>query len=90
MLILMLEFQPTKLCIQTCRRRSSERLLPDGRRDRLAEEAQHHHTLQEMQALQDEYQPALEVEAGLVILHRVVPPPEQTGKMENVQGLDLL
>ena len=90
MLILMLEFQPTKLCIQTCRRRSSKRLLPDGRRDRLAEEAQHHHTLQEMQALQDEYQPALEAEAGLAVLHRVVPPAERTGKMKSVRGPGLL
>ena len=90
MLILMLEFQPTKLCILTCRRRYSKRLLPEGRRDRRAEEAQHHQTLQEMRALQDEYQPALEAEAGLVVLHRVVPPAEQTGMMESVQGPGLL
>ena len=90
MLILMLVFQPTKLCIQTCRRRYSKRLFPDGRRDRQVEEAQHHHSLQETPPLPDEYQPALEVEAELVALHRVAPPAEQTGKMENVRGPDLL
>ena len=86
----MLEFQLTKRCIQTCRRKYFKLLFPDGRPDRRAEEAQRHHTLQEMPPLQDEYQPALEVEAGLVVLHRVVPPAEQTGKMENVRGPGLL
>ena len=90
MLILMLEFQPTKLCTLMCQRRYSKCLLPDGRRDRRAEEAQHHHTLQEMPPLQDEYQPALEAEAGLVVLHRVVPPAERTGEMESVRGPGLL
>ena len=86
----MLEFQPTKLCTLMCQLRYSKCLLPDGHRDHQVEEAQHHQTLQEMRALQDEYQPALEAEAGLVVLHRVVPPAEQTGMMESVQGPGLL